>query len=232
MSRSAAKFSPSILIFDMDGVLVDVAGSYHAAIIATVHSFTGKRVKAAEIHQWKNQSGYNDDWRLTTDWIWSLGHRISYDEVKRRFLEFYWGANGRGAMRREKWIAPSSLLQRLGKRAELSIFTGRNWQELKPTLERYNARRFFRHIVTTDDVSRPKPDPEGLVRILAGRRADTALYLGDNVDDAIAARAVGVPFIGVLPRSGPARGARLARLQEEGAQMVIPSVRELPRLLA
>ena len=66
------KLTPKLVIFDVDGVLVDVRGSFHRSIIDTIHFFTGRRVTYAEIHQWKNRTGYNDDWRLTTDWIASL----------------------------------------------------------------------------------------------------------------------------------------------------------------
>jgi phosphoglycolate phosphatase-like HAD superfamily hydrolase len=33
-----------MLIFDVDGVLVDVRGSFHRTILDTVHYFTGRRV--------------------------------------------------------------------------------------------------------------------------------------------------------------------------------------------
>ncbi|HXR10152.1 MAG TPA: hypothetical protein VN792_05205, partial [Candidatus Acidoferrales bacterium] len=85
------KLSPKLIIFDVDGVLVDVHGSFHKSIVDTVHFFTKQRVTYAEIHQWKNRSGYNDDWRLTTDWVASLGPAIPYEEVKARFQKFYWG---------------------------------------------------------------------------------------------------------------------------------------------
>ena len=52
------------------------------------------------------------------------------------------------------------------------------------------------------DDAEKKPDPEGLRIILAGRDPKSALYLGDNIDDALAARAAGVPFMGILPKAG------------------------------
>jgi phosphoglycolate phosphatase-like HAD superfamily hydrolase len=35
------KLSPKLIIFDVDGVLVDVHGSFHKSIVDTVHYFTG-----------------------------------------------------------------------------------------------------------------------------------------------------------------------------------------------
>ena len=79
------KLRPQVVIFDVDGVLVDVRGSYHRSIVQTVRHFTGRRVTHAEIHRWKSQPGYNDDWKLTTDWIGSLGSTACYAEVKKQF---------------------------------------------------------------------------------------------------------------------------------------------------
>src|SRR6202040_562848 len=89
-SKSAAAFAPRLIIFDVDGVLVDVRGSFHRSIIDTVRHFTGKRVTYADIQQWKRRTGYNDDWRLTTDWVTELGHPVEYAEVKREFQKIYW----------------------------------------------------------------------------------------------------------------------------------------------
>ncbi len=49
----------------MDGVLVDVTESYRATIQATVKHFTGYEPTDAEIQDWKNRGGWNDDWQLS-----------------------------------------------------------------------------------------------------------------------------------------------------------------------
>ena len=73
---------PAIIIFDVDGVLVDVRGSFLKTTLETVEFFTGKKVTAAEWHAWKNKPGYNDDWRLSTAWVHSLGGDAPFEEVK------------------------------------------------------------------------------------------------------------------------------------------------------
>lgn len=219
--------APRIIIFDVDGVLVDVRNTFHRCTIETVRHFTGWRVRRSEIHEWKNRSGFNDDWKLTTAWINQLGRRVTYDEVKRKYMEFYWGRNGDGYVTGERWLVPPAALRRLARRAELSLFTGRTRQELEHTLRRFATAKYFRRLVTMDDVTRQKPDPEGLLHILRGRAPDTALYLGDNVDDAIAARAAGIPFIGVLPRGGVVRKMRGPRLREHGALAILSSAASL-----
>jgi HAD superfamily hydrolase (TIGR01548 family) len=225
------KLDPKLIIFDVDGVLLDVHGSFHKSIIDTVHFFTKKRVTYAEIHQWKNRSGYNDDWRLSTDWVASLGPAVPYEEVKARFQKFYWGTNkNAGNVARERWLITHKRLERWSRRAELALFTGRTRQELHHTISGTIAHGIFRRYVTMDDVKKGKPDPEGLRLLLAGMPSSEALYVGDNIDDALSAKRARVPFVGVLPHGSDAHNARAARLRELGALKILHSVRDLEKL--
>jgi len=224
---NSTKTHPQLIIFDVDGVLVDVRGSFHRTTLETVRFFTGKKATRRELHRWKNQSGFNDDWTLSTAWVRSLGGTAEYAEVKKKFEELYWGRNGTGNVASEKWLLPRASLRRLAGRADLALFTGRVRKETDYTLDRWRVREFFRRIVTVEDVARPKPDPEGLLKILQGRDPEQAIYLGDNVDDARAARAAGIAFLGVLPRSLHARRERRTLLAELGAQVILNDVREL-----
>jgi len=225
------KLMPEVIVFDIDGVLVDVRGSFHKTTLETVRFFTGKRVTRTELQGWKSKSGFNDDWKLSTAWVHSLGGNTPYEEVKRKFVEVYWGANGEGNVVREKWLLPRTSLRRLAKQAELALFTGRVRAETDYTLNRCRVGEFFRQIVTVEDVKRPKPNAEGLLKILKGRDPAAALYIGDNIDDALAARAAGVPFLGVLPRKSEARRRRATQLRESGAQAVLDNVSELEKWL-
>jgi len=225
------KLNPDLLIFDVDGVLVDVRGSFHRSTLQTVHFFTRKRVSFGEIQEWKLKGGFNDDWKLTTHWIRSLGGDVPYEEVKIQFMKFYWGANEDGNVLRERWLVPASMLEKWRKQAELAIFTGRTRRELEFTLRRTSVAKLFKNIVTMDDIEALKPNPEGLLRILDGRDPARVLYLGDNIDDAIAARRAEVPFLGVLPRD-ESRRAKAAALKREGALALLNRVSELDSHLA
>jgi HAD superfamily hydrolase (TIGR01548 family) len=224
------KLAPKLVIFDVDGVLVDVRGSYHRSILDTVRHFSGRRVSYAEIQQWKRRSGYNDDWRLTTDWVTQLGGKVSYAQVKRQFEKFYWGMDGdAGNVWREKWLVPHGRLKRWAARAELALFTGRTRKELTHTLIHFGVQDLFRRVVTMDDVERLKPDPQGLHYLLDGVPPRSAVYLGDNLDDALAARSARVPFLGVLPRGSDAHRMRAAQLRSHGARAILHRASELEK---
>ena len=224
------KLEPKLIIFDVDGVLVDVHGSFHRSILDTVKHFTGRRFTYADIQQWKRRSGYNDDWRLSTDWINSLGEKVDYAQVKRRFQKIYWGTNGtRGNVWRERWLVPPRRLELWARRAELALFTGRTRRELRHTLEHFATTKLFPRVVTMDDVENLKPHPEGLLRLLNGTDPKAALYLGDNLDDALAAKRASVPFIGVLRYGSEAHRVRAAQLRRHGARIILHSTNELEK---
>src|SRR5215471_16180350 len=90
--RQTGKVSPDILIFDVDGVLVDVRQTYWRTALETVRYLTGKRVTHSELHRWKSKPGNNDDWRMVSNWVTSLGHPTSYEQARAAFEKFYWGS--------------------------------------------------------------------------------------------------------------------------------------------
>lgn len=230
--RKLLPAQPQILIFDVDGVLVDVRGTYWRSALDTVRHLSGRRVTYAELHEWKSRPGYNDDWRMTADWATQLGRPTTYEQAHAAFDKFYWGANGRpGNVRNEKLLVTPRQIERWASRFELNIFTGRTRREFRHTFDRWPATPNFRCVVTMDDVARVKPDAEGLRKILDGRNPATALYVGDNVDDALAARDAGVPFLAILPRGAHGYGKRAAGFRELGALKLLGRATELNLLL-
>src|SRR5215467_11265181 len=125
-----------ILVFDMDGVLVDVSESYRETIQQTVEHFTGKRITREHIQEWKNRGGWNDDWALSTAIIHAAGVDAKYDDVVQHFQSIFHGAAHDGLILRERWIAREGLLERLSKRYRFAVFTGRLGWEAKLTLDR------------------------------------------------------------------------------------------------
>ena len=218
----------TMIVFDVDGVLVDVRASYRAAIAATVRDLTGDDVAPEEIQAYKNLGGYNNDWLLTRRLCADRGVEIPYPEVVARFHALFFGANGDGLIAREVWLPRPGWLTALAARHRLSLFTGRSRPELAVTLGREGCAGLFAPVVTSDDVERGKPAPDGLlaIRAAAGERA-RLLFVGDTVDDAGSARAAGVPFVGVVPPGSASPEASRRALAEAGAIAVLEDVHEV-----
>ncbi len=146
-----------MLVFDMDGVLVDVTESYRETIVLTVEHFTGKTISHEAIQDYKNQGGWNNDWLLSQKICHDFGVDIEYGAIIEYFNSLFLG---QGIIHRERWLPRPGLLDRLNQRFEFGIFTGRTTEEAEITLNREGERGRFL-LVSSNDVQREKPDPEG-----------------------------------------------------------------------
>lgn len=225
------KVDPKILIFDVDGVLIDVKESYWRSGLQTMQHITGKRATWAEFNEWKRQPGNNDDWMMVSRWATAKGFPTTYAQARKAFQPFYWGRDGKpGNVAKEKLVVAPRLIRKWAKHRELNLFTGRTRQEFTYTFEKWPAAESFRKVITMDD-ARKKPHPEGLRVILGKRDPQSALYLGDNIDDALAAQAAGVPFMAILPKAAFDYCQRAKAFHELGALTLLERARDLDHWL-
>lgn len=215
-----------LLVFDMDGVLAEVTESYRETITQTVRHFTGVNVSNTRIQEYKDQGGWNNDWELSHRLCRDLGVEVPYEDVIAQFNSIFLGNNYDGLILREQWVPRNGLLERLSANYALAIFTGRPLDDLSHTLRRFAPAIGFAPVITMESVTRHKPDPQGLHMIMEQRPGAAITYVGDTVDDARAAAAAGVPFIGISPKPATA-----ARLREEGAIAVIGDINAIEGVL-
>jgi HAD superfamily phosphatase len=225
------KLDPKILIFDVDGVLVDVKETYWRSGLQTIQFLTGKKPTWAEFYEWKRKPGNNDDWTMVSRWATALGVPTTYQQAREAFQPFYWGRDGQpGNVDKEKLLVTPKSIQRWASRHELNLFTGRTRLEFAYTFEKWPAARSFRTVITMDDAKK-KPNPEGLRIILEGRDPKSALYVGDNIDDALAAKALRMPFIAILSKKAHDYPQRAKRFRELGSITLLERARDLDRWL-
>lgn len=216
-----------IIVFDMDGVLVDVSDSYREAICQTVQHFTGQNISRELVQQYKNRGGFNNDWLLSQTIARDLGADLPFERVVDYFNQIFLG----GLINRERWIPSNGLLQTLSRNYQLAIFTGRDRKEADITLQRFGAGVVFYPVITTDDVVHGKPHPEGLLKIAERCPGQALWFIGDTVDDARSARAAGVRFIGVAATDSPRRDELLRLFEQEQAFAVVEDINRLPEVL-
>jgi HAD superfamily hydrolase (TIGR01509 family) len=79
---------------------------------------------------------------------------------------------------------------------ELAVCTNRS-TSMDLVLESFGLSGYFGCVMTASRVSRPKPHPEPLLRVLEHYRIgpEEALFVGDSDVDRQASAAAGVPFI-------------------------------------
>ena len=224
---------PQALLFDMDGVLVDVSESYDAAIRETAGSF-GVTLTADDIRKERLAGAANDDWALTRRLLAARGVDAALDEVTRRFEAVYQGdAGSPGTREVERPLVERAWLVRLAARWPLAIVTGRPRADAERFLERFGLTDVFSAVICREDAPALKPDPapvRAALASLASLGVERAWMLGDTPDDVRAARAAGVLPLGCL---APGDGDETARrLLETGAARVLSAADELEDLLS
>lgn len=223
-----------LLVFDMDGVLVDVSASFRAAIRRTVTALGGSPVTHAEIQALKNAGGFNNDWDLSRELLRLRGLEVERRLVIETFNGFYLGTQGRspGLILRERWLLKPALLDQLRRRFRLAIFTGRPRADAQFTLRQFGMAAAFHPLLALEDVAAQKPSPEGLQQLQRQfAPAPIAAYVGDTVDDARCAAAARVPFIGILATALHHRAQLEALFRQIGCCHIATNVTAAARYL-
>lgn len=212
-----------VIVFDMDGVLVDVGKSYRMAIAETYKYFSKRSISQDDIQNAKNLGGLNNDWDLTYHLLKAAGTWVPYDDIVEKFQELYWN-NGKGCINDEILIADPKLLKALSERYILAVFTGRPKIEAEFTLKKFDILKYFSKIVTMNDLpkERQKPDTLGLEMIKNAVYAGKMLYVGDTIDDVKCAKEFRITGFGVAHTREQAD-----MLLNNGAKYVINNVNQL-----
>jgi HAD superfamily phosphatase len=227
------------LLFDMDGVLVDVSRSYRRAIEETVEHFTGRQIGENAIQRYKNYGGFEDDWKLTHAIITDTAMEVPLSRVIEEFQDRYRGDDWDGFINEEPPLVDDDTLDALGGNGRvLGIVTGRPEEEAEWTLNHQNWTDYFPLLVGKEKQGeRQKPDPFPLEHSLTMLAAagceldpDEVAYVGDSVDDMKAASKAGMWAIGVVPPYVDADDHE-PLLKERGAHLVIEDPNELPDVL-
>jgi HAD superfamily phosphatase len=211
---------------------VDVTESYRETIARTVADFTGVEIGRERIQDYKNQGGWNDDWKLSHHLIQQAGKEIPFETAKDYFQSIFLGNGEGGLILREAWVARPGFLEELNRRFDFALFTGRPRADAALTLNRFASGVVFHPVIGMDEVENHKPHPEGLLRILQANPGRKVYYIGDTVDDARCARAAKIPFIGIAAPNNPRYLDLVFLFQEEGAWAIIDDINFLPEVFA
>jgi histidinol-phosphate aminotransferase len=221
---------PEAIIFDVDGVLCDVRGSYRAAIVATCAHF-GVDVGQDHIAAMKAKGDANNDWIVSQRLMAEAGVDVALEEVTDVFEGFYQGTDDtEGLWREEETLVTREWLESLGRRHRLALVTGRPRRDARRFVETSGFENLFGAVVCMEDAAR-KPSPDPLFLAMKQLDVQTAWFLGDTVDDIRSARDARVLPIGVVaPGEDP--GVVGPVLVRAGAGVVWQKATDIERWLA
>jgi pyrophosphatase PpaX len=177
------------IIFDFDGTLADTLPVCFYAFQSVFKEFDDIEVTSDEIKSMFGPSETGIIKENLKNSNWEKAIELYYQKYREKHAEL--------VMVNEEL---NDLLQLLKKQGyKLGIVTGKAKESLIISLDHLNMSEIFDVIITGDDVSIPKPHPEGLNQALALLNVtnDEALFLGDSDADIKAGKQANVRTIGV-----------------------------------
>jgi len=114
------------------------------------------------------------------------------------------------------------------KGVRMAILTNSGRKAASESLRKAGLEGFFEFVLTRDDTQTMKPSSEGLVQAAAVLKVPvgSVYYVGDSPYDIIAARGAGARVVSVATGN-----YSMERLRADGADHVIPTLSDLPRVL-
>ena len=170
-----------LIIFDLDGVLIDSLKNMKFAL-----SKTSKKLSLElDFEIYKKYLG------LPFDEIMKKMKIQNKIKIIKKNYEYFSEQNLDTIKIKQKLIKE---LKKLKKEYILTVFTSKNKKRTLKILKKY---RLFDYIVTSDDVKKGKPNPEGVIKILSKFRInhENCLYIGDSTYDLDTANSAKVKYI-------------------------------------
>ncbi|MDR3214361.1 MAG: phosphoglycolate phosphatase [Azoarcus sp.] len=191
---NAARFAPKAVLFDLDGTLLDTIADLADAANLMLSELGRLRRTQAEIHSFVGKGIGNLVWRCLSE-----GNPAATEAETAAaltvFRRHYARVNGQTT---RPYPGVSELLATLAARdLKMAIVTNKATSFTLPLLERFDFTRYFSAVVCGDTLPVKKPDPATVeyACALLGVKPDEALMIGDSANDALAARAAGMPVL-------------------------------------
>jgi len=183
--------APSLIVFDLDGTLVDSLGDLHRALSLTLADCGCPPLTPLQVRAMVGDGVEV----LVARALDATGCTVDRAAALQRYLAHY-TADPTGRTRVYPGVrATLEALQRQG--AQLAILTNKLARSTQLVLEGLDLARYFARVVSGDSLTFRKPDPRALLEVVAGFgvQPGQTLMVGDSEVDAATAQAAGVPFV-------------------------------------
>jgi phosphoglycolate phosphatase len=189
--------APRLVMFDLDGTLVETAPEICDAVNDTLHHFALAPVAQQQVNDWIGHGTYN---LLVQALAFSQGQteaavRAS-DTLPAIAAVFKTHYAQRCGTRSRPYQDVVQTLERLRLRgAHLAVVTNKESAYTKTVLDAHALTSYFEAIICGDTFATKKPSPEGVLACLAqfAVTPGDALFVGDSSIDVATARNAGVP---------------------------------------
>ncbi|MDH1263193.1 phosphoglycolate phosphatase [Pseudomonas sp. GD03944] len=186
---------PRLVMFDLDGTLVDSVPDLAAAVDKALLTLGRPAAGVERVRDWVGNGARVLVRRALAG---SLQHEQVDDALAREALELFMAAYAESHTLTTVYPGVPEVLDALQQGGvALAIVTNKPERFVAPLLDEKGLGDYFRWIVGGDTLPQQKPDPAALLHVLelAGIPRSQALFVGDSRNDVLAARAAGVTCV-------------------------------------
>lgn len=184
----------NLVIFDLDGTLIETAGEIGLAVNRTLENFGLEPVSDADVRRW---IGHGTGWLMKQAWIDKGQDPESspeqWEEVMARFIHHYYETAGTLS---HPYPYVLQTLQKLGEMGvKRAVLTNKEARFTQRVLDAHRLHAdLLDAVVSGDTLPVKKPDPAGVHYLLQQFGADVegTLFVGDSETDIKTARAAKV----------------------------------------
>ena len=193
----ARRFVADGVILDLDGTLLDTAADLAAAVNAMLAELGRAPITVEQVANFVGKGADVLVHRALTGRADGTAPPELFEVARGSFYAHYARENGLHAS-----VYPGVLEGLRAMRAQglrLAVVTNKPSDFTAPLLERCGLLAFFELLVSGDTVPRKKPDPMPMLHVCErfGLPPQRMLAIGDSMNDALAARAAGIPVVAV-----------------------------------
>ncbi len=174
-----------LIIFDIDGTMIDTE-----SVVMKSYSYAMKEELGRDLTDEEMSRAYG----IPTHKAVELLGAKSAEEASNRYFESLFKYFREGVPIFRGIVEILEELDKCGNRC--GIVTSRNREEVENDTTLKELLKYFRYVVTAEDTSRHKPDPEPVLRLMdmAGAEPAGVIYIGDTYYDYMCAKNAGAKF--------------------------------------
>lgn len=175
-----------LIVFDLDGTLVDSQADLAAATNAVIAELGGSPLSETDVGAMVGEGAAV----LVRRALGAAGLDAPWPAALERFLALY---DQRLLDRTHPYPGVAETLGALSRRRPLAVLTNKPTDATTRILDALDLRRYFRAVIGGDSPHGRKPDPAGLIHLAQDAGTDPArtLLVGDSAIDLATARRAG-----------------------------------------
>ena len=211
----------ALVMYDLDGTLLETAGEIAQAVNLTLKDFNHGSVSQEQVRSW---IGHGTGWLMKTAWQHTQDPDVEpWDDVMARFIHHYEATAGTTSTMFPYVLETLQKARDYG--VKQAIVTNKERRFTDRILEKHGLQNAFELVICGDSLAVKKPNPAVIDHCLAtlGATHGESLFIGDSEIDVSTAKAAGVVCWAVP------YGYNMGRpIADAMPDRIVPDIREVP----